>query len=189
MPRNILLIGRNPTVLTSLAEALTNNGFTVKKTNKVEQAGQDFGGADFDLIAFGRGIDEATNTQLKTSFSAQNPDVLFADGLAPITSLLVQQIEQTLAGNLVHEKMLATFTCQQADCTRLLVTVTAACQLTIDLYQLDAVHNTQQKTLVSTFVTAGNHTFSITIPSVTDATIKFLVAQADNRDLMVLPLR
>lgn len=189
MPKNILLIGRNPTVLANLDEALTAEGFATKMTNLVEQASQDFSGADFDLIAFGRGVDEVTNAYLRTRFSTQNPAVIFVDGLAPITSLLVQQIKLALADTLLLEKTLTKFTCQSVDCAHVQITVTAACQLTIELYQLDAVHHNQQTTLVSKFVTAGNHTFSVKLPDKTDSTVKFLVAQANNQDLMVLPLR
>ncbi|UFH54564.1 hypothetical protein [Spirosoma sp. KNUC1025] len=189
MNKQVLLIGRNPMVLSNLASALADEGFSVTMTKAVEQASQEFNGTDFDLVAFGRGVDEAANAQLRADFLAQNPNLIFVDGLAPIISLLVQQIKQALAENLVHEKMLAEFTCQQADCLRVRATVTAACQLTIDLYQLDEVHNTRQKTLVSNFFPAGSHTFSIEMVPETNSTIKFLVAQANNRDLMVLPLR
>ena len=188
MNKQVLLIGRNPIVLTNLASALTEEGFTVKTTSFVEQASQDFNGADFDLVAFGRGVDETTNTLIRANFLAQNPNVIFVDGLAPVTSLLVQQIKLALTDNVVHEKTLAEFTCQQTDCLRVRATVTAACQLTIDLYQLDALHTTQQRTLVSNFFPAGSHTFSFDIKPEPGSTIKFLAAQANNQDLMVLPL-
>jgi hypothetical protein len=188
MSKTVLLIGRNPTVLTNLASALTEEGFSVKTTNRVEPASEDFNAAEFDLIAFGRGVDETTNTFLKANFTAQNPKIIFVDGLAPVIPLLVRQIKLALSGSLLQERILARFSCQQTDPLLLQVTTASACRLIIDLYQLDAVHNTQQKTLVSAFVSAGNHTFSIGLEPEHDSTINFLVAEANNSDLRVLPL-
>ncbi|MCX6214863.1 hypothetical protein [Spirosoma sp.] len=189
MAKSILLIGRNPMVLANLASALTAEDFLVQTTDQVEQASDQFNAVDFDLIAFGRGVDEATNASLKANFSAQNPDVVFVDGLAPVVPLLVKQIKQALVSNQTSAKKLIKFTCQQTEQLVVQVTVTAACQLTIDLYRLDAVHTTHQQTLVSSFVMAGNHTFRLNEKADSNSTINFLAASADKAELLVLPLR
>lgn len=46
MSKNVLLVGRNPTVLANLTSALTDEGFAVKTTNRVEQADQEFDAAE-----------------------------------------------------------------------------------------------------------------------------------------------
>ncbi|GAB3785094.1 hypothetical protein GCM10028818_46240 [Spirosoma horti] len=187
--KRILLIGRNPIVLANLSAALTNEGFEVQTTGLVEQASKQFDAIDFDLIAFGRGIDEEMKALLKADFLTKKPTVHFIDGLAPVTSLLVKQIKQTLANTTAFNKTLIRFVRQPADDLLIDVTVTVACQLSITLYQLDAVHHTEQKTLASEFVIAGNHTFRIAnLPSV-QSTINFLVAETDKQDLLVMPLR
>lgn len=188
MGKNVLLIGRNPTVLVNLASALIDEGFVVKTTDLVEQAGQNFNAGDFDLIAFGRGVDELTNAMLRSSFLAQNPAICFVDGLAPVIPLLVKQIKLGLADKPIAQKVITNFSCQQTESLHIRVATAINCQLTIDLYQLDAVHTTQQKTLVSEFVFAGNHLFSVNIKPATDSTINFLVAEAADLDLTVLPL-
>lgn len=189
MDKNILLIGRNPMVLVNLASALTEDEFGVQTTHDVEQAGQQFNGADFDLVAFGRGVDEATNAKLRVEFTAQHPGIQFVDGLAPVTPLLVKQIKQALINKLTTEKAITAFTYQLAQNLQINVTTVIDGQLTVDLYQLDAVHHTEQKTLISQSVKAGNHTFLIRdLPDI-KSTINFLVAEIPNFELAVLPLQ
>lgn len=189
MNKKILLIGRNPNVLASLADALTHEGLVVKTTNLVERASQDFDAAEFDLIAFGRGVDEQTNSLLKADFIAQKSSILFVDGLAPITTLLVRQIQLALADRPLAKKVITEFSCQQHERLTIHITVLTDCQLLVDLYQLDAVHHTRQETLVSTFVVAGNHSFSVDLQVDGTSTINFLVAEVANLALAVLPLQ
>lgn len=189
MDKRILLIGRNPAILTNLASALAEEGLVVKTTNRVEQASQDFNAADFAVIAFGRGVDAATNAALRASFSDQNPAIRFVDGLAPVIPLLVKQIKLALSDRQVTEQILTDFSYEDTNPPRIHITATAPCQVSIDLYQLDTVHHTQQKTFVSEFVTAGNHTFPMENWPDIKSTLSFLVAETDNSDLQVLSLR
>ncbi|QDK77639.1 hypothetical protein EXU85_03130 [Spirosoma sp. KCTC 42546] len=189
MNKAVLLIGRNPNVLANLASALTEEGFLVKTTSQVEQASQNFNATDFDVIAFGRGIDAATNTTLRASFLHQNPAILFVDGLAPVIPLLVKQIKLELANKSVARQVITNFSCEQTDDTlRINVSTAVDCQLTIDLYQLDAVHHTQQKTIVSEFVTEGSHIFLLDDLPNMKTTINFLVAEVPDLDLAVVPI-
>ncbi|MBD2701024.1 hypothetical protein IC229_10295 [Spirosoma sp. BT702] len=188
MRSNVLLIGRNPSVLNDLASALTDEGFNVTTTNLVEQAVQDFDGVDFDLVAFGRGVDEATNHQLRMSFGNQNPKLIFVNGLAPLIPLLVKQIKLAVLGEQAG-KFLTAFVCVSADCKKVRVNVAVSCELTIDLYELDAIHQTTQKRLISESVSAGLHEYSLAIDQNATSTIKFLAAEANELDLLVLPIR
>ncbi|GAB4048811.1 hypothetical protein [Spirosoma litoris] len=186
--KKVLLIGRNPNVLANLALALRDDGFVVKTTSAIEQASQDFNAADFDVVAFGRGIDVATNAALRASFLEQNPTALFVDGLAPVISLLVKQIKLAVAPHSTSKKVITNFSYDKTSPLQINVSVAIDCQLTIDLYQLDAIHTTLQKTLVSEFVKAGNHTFPIEAFLDLTSTINFLVAEVDSLELTVLPL-
>ncbi|GAB3706733.1 hypothetical protein GCM10027592_40470 [Spirosoma flavus] len=185
MSSNVLLIGRNPNVLTNLSSALTEAGFNITTTNFVEQADQDFDGANFDLVAFGRGIDEATNHRLRTNLGTQNPNLIFVDGLAPVIPLLVKQIKLAISGEQAG-KILTEFV--RVTEQRARVNVLASCELTIDLYELDAIHQTTQKRLVSESVSAGVHEYSLMMDQNATPTIRFLAAEVYDRDLLVLPL-
>lgn len=188
MNEKILLVGRNPTVLAQLAEALLQEEYVVKTTNRVEQASQEFNAADFDLIAFGRVVDEQTKVQLRTNFSGQNQNVFFVDGLAPVISLLVKQINVALLDNPIAEKVITDFRYKQTEVLHLFMSTSIDCQITIDLYLLDAFHHTQHKTLVSEFVMAGHHTYQIHDVPDTTSTINFLIAEVAALDLAVLTL-
>ncbi|QIP11222.1 hypothetical protein G8759_00480 [Spirosoma aureum] len=185
MSKRVLLVGRNAAVLSTLADALTRKGLVVQTTNRVEQASEGFDAADFDLIAFGRGVDESTNVRLKTDFIRQNADILFVDGLAPIIPLLVRQISIALAAETSGESILAQFSYQQPE---IRISVYAACQLKIDLYQLDVVHSTRQQTLISEFIEAGSHTFSTAIAVNNKSSINFLVAEVNTHELAMIAL-
>ena len=188
MNKRVLLIGRNPTVLVQLAAALATEGFAVTTTNHVDLASQEFNAMEFDLIAFGRGVDEKTNAELKADFLAQNKAILLVDGLAPVIPLLAKQIQLALAVRQPTEKMITHISAQVDDRLTIQVSLAAACQLTIDLYQLDAVHHTHQERLVTVFADQGSHSFSVD-RTPAGSTIDFLVAEAVDRELAVLPLR
>ena len=188
MDKKVLLIGRNLMVLKNLEIALAEDEFHVQTTGQVEQAASNFNAADFDVVAFGRGLNEATNASLRTSFLEQNPQIRFVNGLAPVIPLLVRQIKLALSESQVREKQLANFSYQQTDKLSIQVDVLSSCQLTIDLYQLDAGHHTHKKTLVDEFVMAGKHAFSIDKQPSLESTINFLVAETDSLEFLVLPL-
>jgi hypothetical protein len=188
MANVILIIGRNPIVLANLASALEDEGFLVHTTAPVEQVSRRFNALEIDLVVFGRGVDPVTNARLRADFLSQNPGVLFVDGLAPVIPLLVKQIKQALVGGQTSERTISAFTCQKTQPLLIAVTVRIACQLTIDLYQLDAVHTTWQHTLISAYVMAGHHTFKIDRPYIGSSTIDFLAAGVDTGELVVLDL-
>lgn len=181
----MLLVGRNPVVLSKLADALTNEGLLVQTTSFVEQASRNFNAAKFDLVAFGRGVDAVTNRQLRADFRAQNPGILFVDGLAPVIPLLTRQISLALSVSVSEENVLTEFGFQQPE---ILVSVSTSCQLKIDLYQLDEIHTTTQRTLVAESVGAGTHLFVADRMSINEGTIHFLTAEVDNRELVVITL-
>lgn len=186
MRNRVLLIGRNPIILSDLAEALTNEGLLVQTTNQIEQAIETIDGRDFDLIAFGRGVDELTSQQLKRHFLVQNPKLLFVDGLVPIIPLLVKQITVALA---TARGLNENLTCFGYDSCEgiVLVAVDTACQLAIDLYQIDASYSTYQYTLVSERVNAGEYTFSV-FPQIDCTMINLLTAEVNRNELAIIEL-
>ncbi len=49
-------------------------------------------------VGFGREASEADSTRMEDAFRVANPDVIYVDGLAPITALLVAQLEEAIPG-------------------------------------------------------------------------------------------
>ncbi|QJW91949.1 hypothetical protein HNV11_22470 [Spirosoma taeanense] len=175
-------------MLALLKEALEDVGLTVFVTDRVEQAAAEFYAADFDLIAFGRGVDEPLNTELRAVFSNQRSDVLFVNGLAPVVPLLVKQILFAMRRKPEVKNVLSDFRYQIAEPITVVVTLTEPTQLTVGIYQLDAEHRTVCKMLVSEFVQAGQHAFPMSIEPDAGATIRFLTAEVDSGELSVLPI-
>jgi len=186
MRNRVLLIGRNPIILSDLAEALAYEGLLVQTTNQIEQAIETIDGRDFDLIAFGRGVDELTSQRLKHHFLVQNPEMLFVDGLVPIIPLLVKQIMVALA---TPSSRAENLTCFGYDACEgiVLVAVDVACQLAVDLYQLDASYSTHQYTLVSERVNAGEYAFPV-FPQIDCTMINLLTAEVNRSELAIIEL-
>jgi hypothetical protein len=109
MADRVLLIGKRAAVLTRLQAALRDIGVEADLT-------QDVGGAArgelrrYAAVAFGRAVGEADRDRMKEAFRAANPDVLYVDGLAPITPLLVAQFEEALARRSEAERKIASVT-------------------------------------------------------------------------------
>ncbi|WP_338874146.1 hypothetical protein WBJ53_00800 [Spirosoma sp. SC4-14] len=187
MRNRILLIGRNPIILSDLAEALTQEGLWVQTTSLVDEAIETINGQDFDLIALGRGIDELTNQRLKSHFLSQNKELLFVDGLVPIIPLLVKQITVALA---TARGLNENLTCFGYDSCEgiVLVAVDAVCQLAVDLYQLDASYSTHQYTLISERVNPGEYTFSVPPQQIDCTRINLLAAEVNQNELAIIEL-
>ncbi len=188
METKILLIGRNPTVLAQLKAALTAERYWVETTSRVEQAADEFETMHFDLIAFGRGVDEQMNEQLRSRFLARQSQVLFVNGLAPIISLLVKQIQLALAGNQTPGSLTAQVNDWNNNELSVSVTITSAGRVTITRYELDAVHHTRQQTLVSRPMPAGTHQIVLNALRPAGLSLQFLAFELDSRDLLVVPL-
>jgi hypothetical protein len=91
----VLLVGKRASVLTSLQSALRKVGIEADLTQDVTAARPD-GLRRYDAVAFGRAVKENDRARMKAVFRAANPSVIFIDGLAPITPLLVAQFEEAL---------------------------------------------------------------------------------------------
>jgi hypothetical protein len=107
MPDRVLLIGKRAAVLTRLQAALREIGIEADLT-------QDVSGADrgqlrqYAAVAFGRAVGEADRSRMKEEFRAANPDIVYVDGLAPITPLLVAEFEEALDRRSETERKIST---------------------------------------------------------------------------------
>jgi DNA-binding response OmpR family regulator len=105
--RSVLLIGKRKSVLTRLASELQKEGLSVQWTNNYATAHTDFRPNRFDLIIFGRGVDDRNRLRLQTIYQARNPEIIFLEGIAPIIPLLVHQIRYALLRKKQNERTLA----------------------------------------------------------------------------------
>lgn len=86
-----LLVGKRASVLATLAELLIARGHDVTVAGRVEASV--VGAQRFDVVAFGRAVNDATRRAVLDAARSQNPRAQRVDGLAPIADLLVAQCE------------------------------------------------------------------------------------------------
>ncbi|WP_027948157.1 arylamine N-acetyltransferase family protein [Litchfieldella anticariensis] len=79
----VLVLGRMPEVLETVTRELAELGVAVQGTTEAESATERFDAAQFDLIAFGRGLVGPLSERLRQGFAQQNPSVRFLDTFAP----------------------------------------------------------------------------------------------------------
>lgn len=93
--KNVLIIGKVPAMGKKLRANLNERGITARTTTATERALQEFDGADFDLIAFGGGVEAPLRRKLKEGFSKRNSKAILLDVFAPVA---VEQIDRALRG-------------------------------------------------------------------------------------------
>jgi N-hydroxyarylamine O-acetyltransferase len=91
----VLVLGQAPHVLEAVMHELGLLGLEVSGSTRPERAATDFDARDFDLIAFGGGVDRAVRAAAKAAFARRNPHVRLLDTFAPVA---VHQIRQALDG-------------------------------------------------------------------------------------------
>gem|GEM_PF-1081942 len=92
----VLLFGRSRKVLRKLSAALSEQGIPSTCDQTTAGALRHLAARPFDLIAFGRGVSGRDKNRIRQSALQRDPSVLFIEGLAPVTSLLVAQIKTAL---------------------------------------------------------------------------------------------
>ncbi len=89
----VLVLGRSPEVMEIVLRELVALGIATQGSTEPEDAPEQFDGARFDLIAFGRDVSGSTAEQLRRAFARQNPRLRF---LHITAQLAAWQIARTL---------------------------------------------------------------------------------------------
>lgn len=154
MNRRVLAVGRSRRVLGKLTGALTEAGFDAQWTRDIAAASQRVQPASVDLVAFGRGVGSADRSRLRSDFLKGNAGVLFVDGLAPITPLLVAQVEAAFSAQPQRAKVLEHLASSDGQLT---IAVRDDCDVEVTVYRLDRLYRTHTATPVAQRVTGGSH--------------------------------
>lgn len=184
MKNRILLIGKSKRILKKLAQALTIEGFDCVWVNKITEMSKYFSNGSYDLVAFGRGILRFDKEHLKGAFLKQNPTILFIDGLAPITELLVAQIKNTFAlrAGMTSGFDLSSFV-ETAQGLKMNFKVTEPTNISIDLFRINALHYVKRETLPLGKAQRGHHEIMITPLSTIKKETGFIVVK--NKDIIL----
>ena len=179
----VLLIGKRAAVLTRLQTALREIGIEADLTQEISGTARDRL-RPYAAVAFGRAVSEADRTAMRDAFREANPDVVYVDGLAPITPLLVAQFEEALDRRPETQRKLAHVS---ADHGHIDVELRAPATVRVTLYRLTRLYRTRSARLVDEELPAGRR--AIEVPrSFAGAREAFAVVRADPGEVRVIPL-
>ena len=154
----VLLIGKRASVLTRLQSALRAIRIECELTQDVTGATPDLF-RSYNAVAFGRAVSEADRTRMKAAFKAANPSVVFVDGLAPITPLLVAQFEEALAGRPAADRHIGDVAASR---NRLDFHLRAAARVRVLTYSLTFLYQTRKRLLLDQPLESGDHQLALT---------------------------
>jgi hypothetical protein len=139
----VLLVGKRARILDQLADSLVQLGLHVREETDVERARTQVDGAAVDVLAVGRAIKASHRDALVRTLRAKNPRLRVVEGLAPITPLLVAQIEEALTTPAREVRLVGTAALETIN-RRVVVTLRRPAEASVDLHRLDLLYRAHQ---------------------------------------------
>jgi hypothetical protein len=183
MTDRVLLVGKRAAVLTRLQAALRDVGIEADLTQEVRNADH-AQLRPYAAVAFGRAVSEADRSRMKDVFRAANPDVVYVDGLAPITALLVAQFEEALDRRPETARKLRSVVAARG---RIELEVRAQAAVQATAYRLTRLYRTRTTQLLDGELPVGPKTIALPM-SLARAREAFAVVRADVDEVRVVPL-
>jgi len=178
--QRVLLIGKRAAVLTDLQEALREIGIAADLTQDVTDADRRQLPV-YGAVAFGSAVSAEVRARMKAAFRTVNPSVVFVDGLAPITPVLVAQVQEALDRRDDEDRLIASAGLS-SDHVRFELRSPAHVDLMI--YELSWLYQVRSRKVLDERVAAGGHHAGITRRFWTRRV--FGVLRADEREVRVL---
>ncbi|MFD9791017.1 oxidoreductase [Streptomyces sp. NPDC059070] len=151
--RRVLLIGARAAVLGRLAAALRSIGIGADIAHDVTRASPDEL-TTYGAVAFGRAVPDAERAAVRAAFARARAHPAYVTGLAPITPLLVAQLEQALDRTPFAQRRLLEL---GANPEEALLTVGATCRVRLTAYRLDRLHRLHTREVLDTVLDPGRH--------------------------------
>lgn len=174
----VLLVGKRARVLDQLADALRNEGLHVREETDVDRVRTHVDGSTVDVLALGRALTGARRESLVAALRAKNPALRVVDGLAPITPLLVAQVQEALTSPGIESRIVAATGVEVADRT-VAISLRRRADVTVVYHRLDALYRAHEQQLHSGPLERGRHWFPVK-GSVTRGE-RFVVVRADGQ--------
>ena len=178
MTGRVLLLGRRARVLDQLADALRREGLQVRQETDLDGAGTRIDGSTVDVVALGRGVTGARRKAIVNALRAKNPDLRVVDGLAPITALLVAQVQEALMTPAPESRIVSAAGIDHGD-RGVLLTLRRAAHVTVDLHRLDALYRAYLERVHDGRLDRGRHVFPTSRRAIHGE--RFLVIRADEQ--------
>ncbi|MFK8905842.1 oxidoreductase [Streptomyces sp. YS-3] len=151
--RRVLLIGARAAVLGRLAAALRLIGIGADITDGVtDVTGEEL--RAYGAVVFGRAVTEAERAATRAAFTRARAHPVYVTGLAPITPLLVAQVEQALDRTPLAQRRL-TYLSASPDEARL--AVGATCRVRLTAYRLDRLRRVHAQEILDAVLDPGPH--------------------------------
>jgi orotidine-5'-phosphate decarboxylase len=91
--RSVLLIGKSQLVLDKSVAGLRDLGYKAEATNDFVDIAARFDVKAIDLVVFGGQVPRNRKAELREEIGAINPGIIFAQGLAGIPGLIINQVQ------------------------------------------------------------------------------------------------
>jgi hypothetical protein len=184
MDKRVLAVGHSRRVLSNLTRALTEAGFDAQWTTDAAAASQRFQPHSVDLVAFGRGVSSADRSRLRSDFLQGNPAVLFVDGLAPITPLLIAQVQAAFSSQPQQARVLEHLASSDGHLT---IAIRDDCDVEVTVYRLDRLYRTHTATPLAQRITRGSHAIPLGHQS-TGRGLRFAVVRINTTEVSIVSL-
>jgi hypothetical protein len=180
VPDRVLLIGKRAAVLTKLQAALREIGIEADLTQDTADADR-HQLREYGAVAFGRAVGEQDRARIRDAFRAADPTVVFVDGLAPITPLLVAQFEQALDRRPPQQRRLGDVTVSEG---RIQFELRSQGRVRVTVYRLTRLYRTRTEQLLDELLAPGIHKVKLG-PRLARAKETFAVLRADDDEVHV----
>jgi hypothetical protein len=174
----VLLVGKRARVLNRLAEALQREGLQVGQETELDRIASHVDLRAVDVVALGRGVTGARRENIVKTLRARNPSLRVVEGMAPITPLLVAQIQEALTTPSQESRIVSRAGIESGD-RRVSLTLRRTADVTVDLYRLDPLYRAHEERVHAGPLGPGPHILP-TKGRVT-AGERFLVIRADGQ--------
>lgn len=174
----VLLVGKRARVLNQLADALRREGMTVRQETELDRVDRHIDASTVDVVALGRGVSGSRRAAIVKSLRSRNPALRVVDGLAPITPLLVAQIQEALSTPAGESRIVSSASIEPGD-RRVSLTLRRQANVIVDLHRLDPLYRAHRERVHDGPLSPGRHILP-TKGRVT-AGERFIVVRADRQ--------
>jgi hypothetical protein len=139
----VLLVGKRARILDQLADELSRLGLQVREETDLDRVRTQVDGSTIDVLAIGRAITGAKRDELVRGLRSSNPRLRVVEGLAPITPLLVAQVEEALTSPGRDASIVGNAALETVN-SRVVVTLRRAADTEVILHRLDMLYRAHE---------------------------------------------
>jgi hypothetical protein len=172
----VLLVGKRVRVLDELGSALRQAGMVVREETDLERVRSGVDGSSVDIVALGRTLSSAKRDRMITSLRAQNPSLRVVQGMAPIPSLVVAQIQEVVTASNRDIRIVGAAAYDNSDNSIVLILRRAA-HVDVTLHRLDPLYRVHRIDVYTGVLDKGRQ--SLPLGRRVGRGERFLVVQAD----------